>query len=144
MSSLDAYVVQCQKQQTWSLCLKVLVNVTVTGTSSQQIWGLSFSDYFLRCVDAVFDADQAVAGDGSGDEGAEEMHGGAHQEDLDNMTSAVAVCVCYTYSSQRHSSMLRFTVPSSAFDDSTTLQVKQRIYLSTALAKNNNTSVISR
>ncbi len=79
----------------------------------------------------MFDADQAVAGDGSGDEGVEEMHAGAHQEDLDNMTSAVAVCVCYTYSSQRQSSMLRFTVPSSAFDDSTTLQVKQRIGLST-------------
>uniref|UniRef100_A0A9J7ZZ22 SEFIR domain-containing protein n=1 Tax=Cyprinus carpio carpio TaxID=630221 RepID=A0A9J7ZZ22_CYPCA len=86
VSSLDAYIVQCQKQQTWSLCLKVLVNVTVTG------------------------ADQPVTGDGSGDEGTEEMH-------------AVAVCVCYTYSSQRHSSMLRFTVRSSAFDDSTTLQV---------------------
>ncbi|XP_016398074.1 interleukin-17 receptor C-like isoform X2 [Sinocyclocheilus rhinocerous] len=99
VSSLDAYIVQCQKQQTWSLCLKVLVNVTVT------------------------DADQPVTGDGSGDEEAEEMHGGAHQEDLDNMTSAFAVRVCYTYSSQSHSSMLRFTVRSSAFDDSTTLQV---------------------
>lgn len=79
----------------------------------------------------MFDADQAVAGDGSGEDGTEEMHGGAHPEDLDNMTSAIAVCVCYTYSSQRHSSMLRFTVPSSAFDDSTTLQVKQRNGLST-------------
>ncbi|XP_058641037.1 interleukin-17 receptor C isoform X2 [Onychostoma macrolepis] len=97
VSSLDAYIVQCRKQQTWSLCLKVLVNVTVT--------------------------DRPVASDGSGDEGAEEMHGGAHQDDLDNMTSAVAVCVCYAYSSQRHSSTLRFTVTSSAFDDSTTLQV---------------------
>uniref|UniRef100_A0A672SBM7 Interleukin-17 receptor C-like n=1 Tax=Sinocyclocheilus grahami TaxID=75366 RepID=A0A672SBM7_SINGR len=99
VSSLDAYIVQCQKQQTWSLCLKVLVNVTVT------------------------DADQPVTGDGSGDEKAEEMHGGAHQEDLDNMTPAFAVCVCFSYSSQSHSSMLWFTVRSSAFDDSTTLQV---------------------
>uniref|UniRef100_A0A671PI39 Interleukin-17 receptor C-like n=1 Tax=Sinocyclocheilus anshuiensis TaxID=1608454 RepID=A0A671PI39_9TELE len=85
VSSLDAYIVQCQKQQTWSLCLKVLVNVTVT------------------------DADQPVTGDGS--------------EDLNNMTPAFAVCVCYSYSSQSHSSMLWFTVRSSAFDDSTTLQV---------------------
>uniref|UniRef100_A0A672SDP5 Interleukin-17 receptor C-like n=1 Tax=Sinocyclocheilus grahami TaxID=75366 RepID=A0A672SDP5_SINGR len=84
VSSLDAYIVQCQKQQTWSLCLKVLVNVTVT------------------------DADQPVTGDGS---------------DLDNMTPAFAVCVCFSYSSQSHSSMLWFTVRSSAFDDSTTLQV---------------------
>uniref|UniRef100_A0A9J8BCH2 SEFIR domain-containing protein n=1 Tax=Cyprinus carpio carpio TaxID=630221 RepID=A0A9J8BCH2_CYPCA len=103
VSSLDAYSVQCQKQQTWSLCLKVLVNVTVT------------------------DADQAVTSDGSGDEGAEEpheeMHGGAHQEDLDNMTSAATVRVCYTYSSQSHSSTLRFTVRSSALDDKATLQV---------------------
>uniref|UniRef100_A0A672Q8Z6 SEFIR domain-containing protein n=1 Tax=Sinocyclocheilus grahami TaxID=75366 RepID=A0A672Q8Z6_SINGR len=103
VSSLDAYIVQCQKQQTWSLCLKVLVNVTVR------------------------DADQPVMGDGSGsgDEEAEvEMHEGAHQEDLVNMTSAdAAVRVCYTYSSQSHSSMLRFTVRSSAFDDKATLQV---------------------
>uniref|UniRef100_A0A673MA41 Interleukin-17 receptor C-like n=1 Tax=Sinocyclocheilus rhinocerous TaxID=307959 RepID=A0A673MA41_9TELE len=99
VSSLDAYIVQCQKQQTWSLCLKVLVNVTVR------------------------DADQPVTGDGSGEE-AEVMHGGAHQGDLDNMTSAAAaVRVCYTYSSQSHFSMLRFTVRSSAFDDKATLQV---------------------
>ncbi|KAK2899112.1 hypothetical protein Q8A67_010530 [Cirrhinus molitorella] len=103
VSSLDAYVVQCQKQETWSLCLKVLVNVTVT------------------------DADQPVTGEGSGDEEAEEpneeKHGGAHQEDLQNMTVAATVRVCYTYSSQHHSSTLRFTVRSSVFDDSATQQV---------------------
>ncbi|XP_052418873.1 interleukin-17 receptor C isoform X1 [Carassius gibelio] len=86
VSSLDAYVVQCQKQQAWSLCLKVLVNVTVTG------------------------ADQPVTSDGSGEEGTEDMH-------------HVDVSVCYTYSSQRHSRVLRFTVRSTAFDDSTALQV---------------------
>ncbi|RXN21874.1 interleukin-17 receptor C-like protein [Labeo rohita] len=103
VSGLDAHIVQCQKQQTWRLCLKVLVNVTVT------------------------DADQPVTGDGSGDEEAEEPHEemreGAHQEDLDNMTTGATVRVCFAYSSQHHSSTLRFTVLSSAFDDSATLQV---------------------
>ncbi|XP_043089261.1 interleukin-17 receptor C isoform X3 [Puntigrus tetrazona] len=92
-SGLDVYVVLCRTRQSWSLCLKVLLNVTVT------------------------DADQA--GDGSGREEAEEVH----REDLDISTTAVSVRVCYTYSSQRHSSLLRFTVPSSALDDRNALQV---------------------
>lgn len=32
VSSLDTYFVHCQKQETWSLCLKILVNVSVRGT----------------------------------------------------------------------------------------------------------------
>ncbi|XP_048067124.1 uncharacterized protein wu:fl23c11 [Megalobrama amblycephala] len=51
VSRLDTYFVHCQKQEIWSLCLKILVNVIVR------------------------DAGQAVTSDGSGEE--EEMYGSA-------------------------------------------------------------------
>ncbi|XP_067268527.1 interleukin-17 receptor C [Pseudorasbora parva] len=97
VSSLDAYIVQCLTQETWSLCLKVLLTVTEP---------------------------QAVSDEGSGDE--EELHGSAPEEP-ENTTSAGTVRVCYTYTSQRHSRAIQFTFPSSALDDSTTLQVRMSL-----------------
>ncbi|XDV48326.1 hypothetical protein PO909_017757 [Leuciscus waleckii] len=86
VTRLDAFIVECRKQKNWSLCLKILVNVSVR------------------------DAEGAVTGDGSAEE--------EEEEDL-----GVIIRLCYTFPSQRFSGTIRFTVPNSALQDSTTLQV---------------------
>ncbi|XP_056585506.1 uncharacterized protein wu:fl23c11 [Triplophysa dalaica] len=100
---LKAYVVLCQtKEKTWSLCLKLLVNITVR--------------------DAV---GVELAGDVSGDDKAADVLEKAHRrvlyEDEDNTTATV--CVCYTNPSLSKSKILHFTLSSSVFDGGNTLQV---------------------
>ncbi|XP_051509243.1 uncharacterized protein LOC127414900 isoform X2 [Myxocyprinus asiaticus] len=103
VSSLDAYIVPCETQKKiLSLCLKILVNLTVR--------------------DAGQPVDVELPGDASSED-AEEIHGNAHHEDQDHMTAA-STFVCYRSPSHSDSYILQFTFPSSAFKDSTTLQVR--------------------
>ncbi|XP_065127417.1 interleukin-17 receptor C isoform X2 [Paramisgurnus dabryanus] len=104
VSSLNAYIVLCQTQENWSLCLKILVNVTVRDQSM----------------------DVELAGDASGDEVAEDINEEAStsvlQDDKENMTAA-ALRLCYTSPSLSDSRILRFTFPTSAFNGGNTMQV---------------------
>ncbi|KAK7135224.1 hypothetical protein R3I94_014014 [Phoxinus phoxinus] len=97
VTRLDALIVACQKQESWSLCLRILVNVSVG------------------------DAGGAVTGDGSAEE--EEEDGGINGEDLENTTTDATVRLCYTFPSQRLSRIIHFTVRNSALEDRTTLKV---------------------
>lgn len=107
VSCLEANVVQCQTQEkTWSLCLKILVNITVKDAVGQSV-------------------DAELAGDASDDDKEEGVHEKAHRSVLyeyeDNIIAAT-VCVCYTYPSLSESKILHFMFSSSVFDNGNTLQ----------------------
>lgn len=86
------------------------------GTRRRGLWGERLS----------WRSDRIVSGLSDAEEEEEEEDGVINGEDPEN-TTAVTVRLCYTFPSQRFSRAIRFTVPNSALEDSTTLQV---IYLS--------------
>ncbi|XP_056097395.1 interleukin-17 receptor C [Rhinichthys klamathensis goyatoka] len=113
VTRLDASVAECQKPETRSLCLRTQLSVSLRDAGG-----------------AVM-----VTGDGSAEEEEEEEEGGINGEDPENTTTAASVRLCYTFPSHSFSRTIRFTVPNSALEDSTTLQVWMSLVVEIPAAK---------